>query len=150
MIFPIRHLNITWMRHRLPSPDFDWSRHAVDLYDYTGPIPSIGQKIFLPTAAGPDEEGEPGDGLWLITEVDWDICDDLSGWEVNITARIPVESSSESLESDSVIAVGYTPGTKSHALNTLHCMIQEWEQGNGFNMQEAYRLIEEVRDNAGE
>jgi len=50
---------------------------------------------------------------------------------------------------------GYTPGTKSHVLNELHCMLQELQQGphidpDDFSFDQAFELIESVRDNAGE
>ena len=50
-------------------------------------------------------------------------------------------------------ASGYTPGTKSHALNEIHCMLQELQQiAEGlivFDFDKAYELIETVRDNEG-
>ncbi len=66
-------------------------------------------------------------------------------------------------------ASGYTPGTKSHVLNELHCMLQEFEPEMegllwqsveevktadhlpvAFDFELAFELIESVRDKAGE
>jgi len=48
---------------------------------------------------------------------------------------------------------GYVAGTKSHALNEVHCMLQELQTTNGdlhddgdFDFDKAYTLIEGVRD----
>lgn len=47
---------------------------------------------------------------------------------------------------------GYVVGSKSEALNNLHCMLQEFEAGgvDSFDFQLAYGVIESVRDNPGE
>ena len=50
---------------------------------------------------------------------------------------------------------GYKPGTKSHALNEVHCMLQDFQQAAPddefeFEFDKAYALIEAVRDQVGE